>query len=177
MKNFFTKKSKGFTIVETMVAIAIIMTAISGPMVATQKGLNAATNARDQFVAQYLAQDLIEYIYYNREKNKLNDVDWKTNLPQQSNRCDNSSVCIVDTYASNNNIDYIPSGHEDTRTKLYRTTNGFFTHNDSHTPTNFKRRFNFTHVNDDESIIHVTVSWTTGSRENVVVISKSIFNQ
>ncbi len=65
MNKDFKKRNnykKGFTLMETMVAIFIIMLAITGPMVFTQNALRAAFLSRDQSTAFFLAQDAIEYI-------------------------------------------------------------------------------------------------------------------
>jgi prepilin-type N-terminal cleavage/methylation domain-containing protein len=65
MKKSFIKrntKNAGFTLVETLVAIAILMIAIAGPLTVAEKGLSAAIYARDQMMASYLAQDGMEAI-------------------------------------------------------------------------------------------------------------------
>ena len=55
-------KKAGFTIIETLVAIAILMIAISGPLVVATKSLTAATRAKNQSVASFLAQEGMELI-------------------------------------------------------------------------------------------------------------------
>lgn len=72
-------KNKGFTLVETLVAIFILVVAVTGPMSAAQNSLRAAFVARDQVVAYYLAQDAIEFIKNVRDYESWNDRDW-TNL-------------------------------------------------------------------------------------------------
>ena len=42
---------KGFTLIETLVAIAILMVAIAGPLDIAEKGLIAAVNSRNQTIA------------------------------------------------------------------------------------------------------------------------------
>ncbi|HEC94179.1 MAG TPA: prepilin-type N-terminal cleavage/methylation domain-containing protein [Candidatus Kaiserbacteria bacterium] len=60
--------AKGFTLIETLVAIAIIMIAITGPFAATENSINAATIAHDKSTATFLAQEGIEYIHAIRDK-------------------------------------------------------------------------------------------------------------
>lgn len=60
--------AKGFTLIETLVAIAIIMIAITGPFVATENSINAATMAHDKSIATFLAQEGVEYIHAIRDK-------------------------------------------------------------------------------------------------------------
>ena len=62
---------RGFTIMETLVAIFILLISITGPMVFSQNGLRAAFQSRDQITAFYLAQDAIEFIKNRRDHNVL----------------------------------------------------------------------------------------------------------
>lgn len=53
---------KGFTLVEALVAIAIVSIAIAGPMYSANRAIVAAQMSNSQLVATYLAQEGIEYI-------------------------------------------------------------------------------------------------------------------
>lgn len=54
------KNKKGFTLIETLVAIALLSVAIVAPMSLTVQSLGTAYYARDQITAFYLAQEAIE---------------------------------------------------------------------------------------------------------------------
>ena len=56
------KLTAGFTLVEALVAISILMVAVASPMVIAQKGLNSANYSRDQMTATFLAEDALEFI-------------------------------------------------------------------------------------------------------------------
>jgi prepilin-type N-terminal cleavage/methylation domain-containing protein len=73
----------GFTLVETLVAVAILATSIVGPFVAIQTALKASYSARDQLVATMLAQEGIEYVRGVRDSNYLYNIKNPT-LPQVS---------------------------------------------------------------------------------------------
>ena len=60
---------KGFTLLESMVAITILLTALGGPFVVTQLGLRTARQAGQELVAANLAQEGIEYVRYRRDTN------------------------------------------------------------------------------------------------------------
>ena len=64
--------SAGFTLVETLVAIAILMIAVAGPLTVAEKGLSASIYARDQLMASYLAQDAMESIKNIVDTNEIN---------------------------------------------------------------------------------------------------------
>ncbi len=72
----FMKTKTGFTLVETLVAITILLLAIGGPMFAVSQSLKSSYYARDQITAFYLAQDAIEYIRNLRDENALTGGTW-----------------------------------------------------------------------------------------------------
>ena len=62
---------KGFTLIETMVAVLLLSIAIAGPLTIASKGLSSALIAKDQIGAYYLGQDAIEYLRFKRDSNCL----------------------------------------------------------------------------------------------------------
>lgn len=72
-KNGFTPPTKlaGFTMVETLVAISILLVVIIGPMTIAQKGIQNAYFARDQLTAVFLAQEAIEAVRELRDNQGL----------------------------------------------------------------------------------------------------------
>ena len=70
----------GFTLIETFVAVTILITSIVGPLSIAAQGLVTAKAASDQAIALYLAQDGMEYVHYVRDSNQLGGVNWLTNL-------------------------------------------------------------------------------------------------
>lgn len=109
----FYKKS-GFTLIEALVAISILMIAIASPMLLAQKSLSTATLSKDQMTATFLAQDAIEAVKNIRDQIAINenaqDVygDWLENnllnpcICKDENSCnfDNKeklTFCFIDT--------------------------------------------------------------------------------
>ena len=62
---------KGFTLIETLVAVSLLAVAIVAPMSLTSKSLAAAYYARDQVTAFSLAQEAIESVRHVRDHNIL----------------------------------------------------------------------------------------------------------
>lgn len=75
---------QGFSILETLVAIAILLIALTGPMVFAQQSLRAARLSRDQVTAFYLAQDAVEFVKHIRDENSLvaPRADWLAGLEE-----------------------------------------------------------------------------------------------
>lgn len=69
MKIIIKKQNRAFTLIETLVAITILMIAIAGPLTVASKGLTSALDAKNQSVAINLAQEGLEYIN-NMKDNK-----------------------------------------------------------------------------------------------------------
>lgn len=105
IKKLALSSLKGFTLVETLVAVLILMTAIAGPLTIASKGLQVTLVAKDQDTAFYLAQDAIEYIRYARDTNRLNGNDWLIgpggNSPLNLSTCEGASGCYFDSLDQN----------------------------------------------------------------------------
>lgn len=69
---FFNKKrTKGFTLVETLVAVSILVIAIMPPLLIAYQGAGSVVQTRNQMIANYLAQDAMDYISAKKNENIL----------------------------------------------------------------------------------------------------------
>lgn len=91
MKKLFKKDTgqRGFTLIETLVAIFILTLAITATMTAAQAGLQSSLYARDQITAYYLAEEAMEYV------RNIRDTNYQTTFNAQT---ENDPVC---TWISN----------------------------------------------------------------------------
>jgi type II secretory pathway pseudopilin PulG len=65
--NYQAKNSKsGFTLIETFVAITVLVIAVLGPMTLLSRALQEARYVRDVITATYLAQEGVELMIDNR---------------------------------------------------------------------------------------------------------------
>ncbi len=67
--------SKGFTLVETLIAIAIFSTTIVAMMSVLGSGISNTTYAKNSIEASYLAQEGIEYARNMRDTDVLANID------------------------------------------------------------------------------------------------------
>lgn len=167
------KTTKGFTLVETLVAIGILVTTIVGASSAAQKGIALSIFSRDQIVAFYLAQEGMEQIRNMRDENGLNGRNWLSGIAENpSDPCYFGRVCSVDVLE--NSVSSCPEGSGCPVLKQDEST-GFFGYNSSWTDTIFTREVTLTQVNANEISLLVIVSWNKGTidrefraRENIL---------
>ncbi len=168
--SFEAKRSRGggFTIVETLVAVAVLMIAVAGPLVVASKGLTAAVVAKDQMIASYLAQDTMETIKNIRDNNLAATPPrpW-----YQGTGYDPNGVCISEHNGCDiNGIDgsFTKCATTPCVNPIYYNDSTGYTHSSSNaTKTKFTRYYylqDLGQVNEtnNEVIVGVIVEWMQG---------------
>lgn len=151
----------GFTLIETMAAISLLMIAVIAPMSLTAQALQSAYYARDQIVASNLAQEALEQIRAVRDGNILHNalspgapVDLLVGIPVGTPfRVDIPHNTITDCSSDPGGI-----------CKPLETDGTLFGYSSGWTPTNFRRSITATFVpgtSNNEIHIVVTVTWQT----------------
>lgn len=178
---YFRQKrhAQGFTIIETLVAIFILLVATTGPLGFVQTGLRSSFTARDQIVAFYLAQDAIETI-----KNQLDNTYISSSRQTNTNwlvlldACEptipgpeNTVVCGVEV---NSTIKYESCSETCPPLKYINSgTKGFVSDSNLNGDVSrYTRTLYVTEIVDEKELqVVVKVSWDTnffGEREIIV---------
>ena len=170
---------KGFTLLEALVAVSILMVAVVAPMTIAQKGLSSATYSKSQMIASYLAQDAIEYIKNVRDQVAIrNNFDWTklwdANESLNLYACLGGGGCEIDTNSGGG----VGLVRDYTGGALYKDADGFYGLNSvGSDKTIFTRQIKITKPgpsgNNNEALVTVTVGWTGG---NSVEVKTLIFN-
>ena len=167
--------NKGFTIVESLVAIAILILAITGAASAVQTGHSSYIFSKNQIIAFYLAQEGFEQIRYIRDENGLQGQNWLADISaNSSDPCYFGNACIVDPVNSSIPI-RCASGPGSCPVLRQDVSTGFFGHTPTWPTTIFRREIVLTQINANEISILVTVDWSKGlvnrqfrARENIL---------
>lgn len=166
----------GFTLVETLVAVLLLITAIAGPLSIASRGLTTAVVTKDQITAYYLAQDAVEYIRFKRDTACLAGTSpcgsgvWLASVSGciSANGCNADSAQDTVTACTNAACANAAPMRFNNTTHTYNTSGTI-------TPT-FNRIIKIS-GSGDEGKVFVTVSWMdTGGVTRTVSVTENMFN-
>ena len=168
---------RGFTLVETLVAVSILSLAIVATFTAVQNGLQSSTIAKDQTIAFYMAQEGMELIRNRRDQNALFAIagastGWLSGMSDVGDPCYFGNTCRVDGSTGiftncGGSFGSCPNIGQDSTTGRY----GY-----AYTATNFKREIQFESVNTNEVKIHMNISWVSRGVSRSFQVTESMFN-
>jgi prepilin-type N-terminal cleavage/methylation domain-containing protein len=163
---------KGFTLVETLVAISILVLAVTGAFSAAHNGMMSSLYSKDQITAFYLAQEAIEQIRNMRDSNGLVPTGWMNGIANVGDPCELNTTCYVDALSSSAPLVRC-SG---VCPNLLMNTNGFYSY-DSGSATKFRRQVTITAINANEIVVAVSVYWSKGILvDKVFTAREHLFN-
>jgi len=184
------KNSNGFTLVETLVAVAIFSVALVALLTSLGRGIADISYAKNKTTAEYLAQEGIEYIRNMRDTYVLYNVGgaqvgWDTFRAKVG--ATNDTICA----RANKYGCYLPDldfNNSSAITNITPTDCGapclYLRYNPANGAYNysaglnsiFSRKIVVTQTNTNELKILSTVSWTQGSGSKSTTLSESLFN-
>jgi prepilin-type N-terminal cleavage/methylation domain-containing protein len=180
MQKLLDKNKKGFTLIETLIAVFVLVLAITGPLVYATNNLRSSFDSRDQITAFYLAQDVLEYIKNKRDDNVVLDglrENWLTGF----SLCQSSNGCTIDTM-----LDIVRScpnsdGCSISRPlKIYQQNNlDVYGIDPGSTKSRFWRKIEINDVVSSEEVsVTITVGWSSSlnATEKKIVVKEHIFN-
>ncbi|MBI3573841.1 prepilin-type N-terminal cleavage/methylation domain-containing protein [Candidatus Kaiserbacteria bacterium] len=158
---------KGFTLIETFVAVSILLISLAGPLSIAAQALKSAYYARDEITAFYLAQEGLEFVRATRDQNYLASRSWLTGVDD----CIGAS-CQVDFPNFTHSV-----CQNNVCSALLIDQDGLF-NAQSGTPSIFTRVLSLQAISGvpDEMILNVRVSWVSAGINRTFQLSEHLFN-
>jgi prepilin-type N-terminal cleavage/methylation domain-containing protein len=160
-----TKLNKGFTLIESMIAIALIVSGITGLMVLVNRSMGFANLAFNQLTAANLAQEGIELVRNIRDNNWMNNRDWLTGL--------NAGIYQID-YLDGELIDL---SEREEQPLFFDENNGYSYIYSSDGETFYYRKIELTLISTNELSVKSIVTWSAKGGKNFETIAEDhLFN-
>ncbi|MFZ5559657.1 MAG: type IV pilus modification PilV family protein [Patescibacteria group bacterium] len=168
MKQIVIEK-RGFTLIEVIVAIAVIVTALVGLIGLISFSISGLTPAKSRVIAVNLAQEGIEIVRNIRDSNWMR---YRSEIEQgESWRW--TTGLAAGTYRAQYNSPELLSLSENPT--LSKDTNGFYQYG-SGTQTPFRRRIIIENLSADEIRVTSEVTWSEKGKNNTVSVQTHFFN-
>lgn len=159
------KKTKGFTLLEMLISVAVIAVGVLGVFSAVARLSQQAAQERENLVAVYLGQEGIEIVKNIRDTNWVEEaLSWKDGLTSCSSGCEADYEDTSLTAWSAGNFLYIENS-----TGLYKY---IASPGSEDVETPYKRKITITEVGDDELDIVVDVYWYS----HTMTVKENIYN-
>jgi|AntRauTorckE6833_2_1112554.scaffolds.fasta_scaffold05290_5 prepilin-type N-terminal cleavage/methylation domain-containing protein len=191
----FNLKQDGFSLVETLVAITILLVVVVGPMTISTSTARSTSFSSEQVVAFFLAQEGAEIAQMVRDDFLLNDTSdiqggWNDFVRNESSNnfmynCFQSPGCLLelntDSAGSIKNRTLCNDGNCRLYVDIDGDTRSKYTHDSSgNEPTPYSRIIKLEEVatNPNEIKVISTVTWRTGNQRQSqsVSVETHLFN-
>ncbi len=175
---------RGFTILETLIAISIISLAVGGVFSAVRTGLIGSIISKDETRAFFLAQEAIEMLRQKRDSNRLvsintgTTVDWLAGIAENSasDPCRAGGTCRADS--TNQTLAYCGSSWGSCSNLLQDTDYryGYVSGNS----TRYKREIQIECSGvcsaSDEARVTIRVTWSKGTNNYELKVKTLLMN-
>ncbi len=162
----------GFTLIETLVAISVLLLSLAGPLAIASNALQSAHYARDEVTAYYLAQEGIEYVRAIRDQNYLSGSPWLTGLDESSAASCIDTPCIVDM----TEFDHAECGAGCPPLQL--SDIGELYNQSTGESSIYTRTLTITRVDggDEEVVVTVSMTWVSKNLNRSFQLTEHLFN-
>ncbi|OGF71823.1 hypothetical protein A3E35_02440 [Candidatus Giovannonibacteria bacterium RIFCSPHIGHO2_12_FULL_44_22] len=155
MKNLKIKnRHRGFSLLETTVATAILVAAVIGPLTLASSSIRSSSQAKNNLVAASLAQEGMELMRNYRAKNVFEGNSWIAGMGS----CSSPAGCQIDATI----LEIAACGAPCSNLNLNQNS-GLYSYDTvalpTIVPTIFIRTINIETVNTTEIKIKVSVAW------------------
>ncbi len=157
------KKDSGFTLVESMIAVGLIVTGVVGVLTLVSRSIGFNGLAFNRLVAANLAQEGIEVVRNIRDTNWISGLTWDNGLADGDYQLDYSSTPPLPAYNPG-------------QTLLFDEENGYFNYSIGEN-TVYQRKITISHISSDQIQVQVIIDWTgRGGGSFETIVEDRLFN-
>lgn len=160
----------GFTLVETLVAISILLLAVTGPLMLSRNSLSTGIHSQGGTTAQYLAEDAVEYVKAVRGNNRKAGNDWLDGLDP----CMTGS-CIIDTTESETDSSAITDCGGSCPALRFNSATAQYGYDSSWEESPYTRSISIDEHNSNEVMLTITVDWDFKGRSKTLTVNRLLF--
>lgn len=157
----FGVSHRGFTLLETIVALTVITAAMAGPISLATRGILSAKFAKNRLVAANLAQEGLELVRKLRDDNILAKRAWDFGIGVGDWQSEVRGPPALSVYSGAVLLRDVTSG-------VYNYLSG--------TDTLFRRRITITKPVANQMAVVSEVSWTEGGIARTMILQEILYN-
>ncbi len=173
--NHIPKGQKGFTLIETIIAILILVLTVGALLTLTAGGFFTIRYAKNDIVAGNLLQESLEYIRSTRDTVAYGGQtldEWYQ--PYMDAGCDTDDGCIINPYATEATLRVQPCSNACDPLRFFPGPNFYsyegdniFGRSDPSYETSFVRTIKISHTLPDDPQLQITASiiWMNGTNQ------------
>lgn len=182
MNLFKLENKKGFTLIEALVAISILIIAAIGPLSLLGKAISDGNFAKNQLIASYLGQEAMDLVINKRDYNSALSVYYLGHSTFDGfSACTKFEPCNVSVNQSNGIVTLAKCG---AKCQIYQDNEGRYSYNVSSNPTIFFRKIWFEGITIDNGTYadvaeraYIQVDWSNkGVPAKPYIISTILFS-
>jgi len=185
VKQILSSSTRGFTLIEALVAISILIVGILSSFLVVNRVLYSVTNISDRLTASFLAQEGLELVRNIRDTNLLRifnnsePISWNNGL--------NEGVYEIQAMATEETPYLIPLMNEEAARPLKYDTNDKLFNYARGDDTTFKRIIKITNIatrdpvhpdllKQNEIRVEIIMKWRTKNTDYQLVVEDHLFN-
>ena len=157
----------GFSLLETLIAIAVLTAAVLGPLALSSRSIRYVETSRNNLIASNLAQEGLELVKNIRFNNIINGRQWDRDLTTCRTSPNGCFIYPVDLRVRNcsSNCRFL---NFDSSLHLYNYRSG--------SETNFRRVITIRDINNDEMRIMSSMLWRDKFGNHNFTLETSLLN-